>query len=107
MGDRAGEGATLNNLGLLAYDQGHLEEAARYYEQALAIVREVGDRAGEATTLHNIASVEEALGQLDDAERHYRESLAVYTELGLQKDMQIEVEALARVARTRVWRAFR
>ncbi|MBF6590216.1 MAG: tetratricopeptide repeat protein, partial [Ktedonobacterales bacterium] len=98
VGDRAGEGATLNNLGTLARGQGRAEEAARYYTEALAIRRAVGDRAGEGATLHNIASIEEARGQRAEAARHYQEALALYTALGLERDMQDEREALARLA---------
>ncbi|CAA9359562.1 hypothetical protein AVDCRST_MAG84-3377, partial [uncultured Microcoleus sp.] len=33
------------------------QEALKYFNQALPIVRQVGDRAGEATTLSNIDAV--------------------------------------------------
>jgi Tfp pilus assembly protein PilF len=46
---RAGEGTTLNNIGLVYHRQGNYSEALRVYEQALAI-----HRAGEGTTLNNI-----------------------------------------------------
>lgn len=42
VGNRAGEGATLNNLGGLARSLGQPGEARAYYEQALVIVREIG-----------------------------------------------------------------
>ena len=42
IGDRAGEGATLNNLGMLADSLGQKEDARRYYEQALSIFRAIG-----------------------------------------------------------------
>ena len=48
VGNRAGEGSTLNNLGQLVSLLGHRDEAARYCREALAIQREVGDRPGEA-----------------------------------------------------------
>ena len=54
VGDRAGEGTTLANIGLVYDRQGRYDEALEAYEQALAIQREVGDRAGEGTTLNNI-----------------------------------------------------
>jgi Domain of unknown function (DUF4062)/NB-ARC domain len=47
LGDRAGEGQTLMNLGALADKQGRVDDAAAYYAQALSILREVGDLAGE------------------------------------------------------------
>ena len=56
VGDRAGEAATLNNIGCVYYGLGDRQRALEYYEQALPILREVGDRAGEATTLNNIGA---------------------------------------------------
>ena len=67
VGDRAGEGLTLNNIGYLYGTLGRTEKALRRYERALAIQREIGDRAGEAITLNNIGSVYRTLGQLSEA----------------------------------------
>ena len=50
VGDRAGEAATLNNIGLVYDGLGDRQRALDYYQQALPILREVGDRAGEAVT---------------------------------------------------------
>jgi tetratricopeptide (TPR) repeat protein len=82
VGDRAGEGATLNNLGALAHDLGWPEKAACYYEQALAIRHEVGDRRGEAITLSNLGILARAQGRMEDAARHYEQALAITREVG-------------------------
>ncbi|HEX6819856.1 MAG TPA: NB-ARC domain-containing protein, partial [Ktedonobacterales bacterium] len=42
VGDRAGEGTTLNNLSQVAQARGRLDEAQRYLEESLAISQEVG-----------------------------------------------------------------
>lgn len=42
VGDRNGEGTTLNNLGYLARSMGQPEQARDYYTQALAISQEIG-----------------------------------------------------------------
>ncbi|MBA2495628.1 MAG: tetratricopeptide repeat protein [Acidimicrobiia bacterium] len=47
-GDRAGEAATLNNIGGVYVGLGDRARALGYYDEALSIAREVGDRAGEA-----------------------------------------------------------
>ena len=57
VGDRAGEAATLNNIGLVYHGLGEPQRALEYFGQALPITREVGDRAGEAATLNNIGAV--------------------------------------------------
>ena len=54
IGDRAGEGATLNNIGAVCDDQGLYEQALENYRQALVIARDVGLRTLEETVLANI-----------------------------------------------------
>jgi hypothetical protein len=57
VGDRAGEGTTLNNLGSLADALGRPEEAARYYEQALAILEEIGAVDSARVVRENLAAL--------------------------------------------------
>ena len=57
VGDRQGEGGTLNGLGAVARAFGQYPQALDYYQQALGIIRKIGDRAGEGTILNNIESV--------------------------------------------------
>jgi tetratricopeptide (TPR) repeat protein len=54
-GDRVGEGASLGNLGRAYADLGDARRASGYYEQALAIDREIGDLNGVATRSFNMA----------------------------------------------------
>src|SRR5262245_41582858 len=56
-GDRAGQAATLHNLGAVYAGLGQPEQALAYYQQALALREAVGDRAGQATTLNNLGTV--------------------------------------------------
>ena len=67
VGDRAGEAATLNNIGLVYDGLGDRQQALTYYQQALPITREVGNRAGEAVTRYNIAMIHRTEGDLDRA----------------------------------------
>src|SRR5579859_616408 len=83
VGDRGGEGTTLNNLGGVYDDLGQKQEALRYYEQALRIRREVGDRGGEGTTLNNI-------GIMYSNWHHYDVALAC---IALAKDLFEQVES--------------
>ena len=57
------------------------EEAARYYEQALVIRREVGDRAGEGTTLGNLGMLAVSLGHVEEAIRYFEQALVIFTEI--------------------------
>jgi tetratricopeptide (TPR) repeat protein len=49
LGDRHGEGWTLNNLGLVYKVQGRWDQATECYRQAHDISRELGDRHGGGT----------------------------------------------------------
>ena len=77
VGDRAGEAATLNNIGAVHDALGQRQRALEYYGQALPIRREVGDRAGEAATLNNIGLVHDALGQPQRALEYYGQALPI------------------------------
>jgi tetratricopeptide (TPR) repeat protein len=57
VGDRAGEGTTLNNVGLVHHARGQYDQALDNYQRALVITRDVGDRAGEEAILANIKSL--------------------------------------------------
>ncbi len=65
VGDRAGEGRTLNKLGSLVEGQGRRGDAQAYYEQALAIQRAVRGRADERATRHNLGLLAQSQGRLD------------------------------------------
>ena len=69
LGDRAGEGATLNNIATAAHARGDYDTALDYLQQSLAIRRQIGDASGLCATLFNMGhihaqneQVEEALG---------------------------------------------
>jgi tetratricopeptide (TPR) repeat protein len=53
------------------------QEALKYYNQALPILREVGDRAGEATTLNNIGAVYNSISQPQEALKYYNQALPI------------------------------
>ena len=82
IGDRAGEGTMLNNIGFVYQSQGQSGSALERYQQALAILQEVGDRAGEGRTLNNIGSVHQGQGQYGLALERYQQALAILREVG-------------------------
>ncbi|MGJ5635019.1 tetratricopeptide repeat protein, partial [Nostoc sp. CALU 1950] len=57
IGDRAGVGTTLNNIGAIYKSLGQYPKALEFYQQALAISQQIGDRAGVGTTLNNIGAI--------------------------------------------------
>jgi len=57
IGEKFGEGTTLNNIGLIYNEWGDNAMALQYYEQSLMISRENRQKPQEATTLNNIAVI--------------------------------------------------
>jgi tetratricopeptide (TPR) repeat protein len=57
IGDRSGEGTTLNNISQIYDARGDYETALRYLEQSLKISQEIGDVAGLCATLFNMGHI--------------------------------------------------
>jgi tetratricopeptide (TPR) repeat protein len=56
IGDKAGEGTTLNNISQIYDAQGDYITALTCLTNSLAISQKIGDKAGEGNTLFNIGS---------------------------------------------------
>ena len=82
IGDRAGEGVALGNLGSTYLRLGQYHKAIDLYEQDLAITREIGNRAGEGSALVNLGSAYLKLGQYYKAIDLYEQDLAITREIG-------------------------
>lgn len=86
IGDKQGEGVTLNNIALVMYyQQGDNEKALQYYEQSLAIRREIGDRGGEGAVLANIGVIYSDQDNDEKALQYLEESLKACREGGNKK----------------------
>jgi DNA-binding SARP family transcriptional activator/Tfp pilus assembly protein PilF len=104
LGDKTGEALVLNNLGM-AYARRRMDEAADYFEQALAIRREIRDLPGEAQTATNLADTyrrleryDEALGLLKGALEIRRQAANPYSEGVVLNNLGETYLALGRVA---------
>jgi CHAT domain-containing protein/Tfp pilus assembly protein PilF len=82
IGDRAGEGTTLNNIGFIYHSLGRYAQALDTCQQSLAVSQEIGDRAVEGAALNNIGFIYHSLGQHAQALDFYQQSLAVSQEIG-------------------------
>jgi len=81
IGDRAGEGNSLNNIGAIYSSQGQYGDALGYYQQALAIHQEVGDRALEGSTQVNLAYLYQAQDNLSAAKAAIDEALNIVEQI--------------------------
>ena len=79
---RQAHGSIFGNLGLAYSSLGQVERAAEYYEQALAILKEIGDGRGEGNQLGNLGSAYYFLGQVERAIEYYEQALAIAKEIG-------------------------
>ena len=73
------------NLGELAHQKSRLEEALKYYKEALKIDREIRDRQGEGNNLTNIGNVYAELGQYEEALKYSEEALKIFRDIGYKK----------------------
>jgi tetratricopeptide (TPR) repeat protein len=76
------EEAFLNKMGLTCHNLGQVEKAIDYYEQALAICREIEDRQDEGDTLGNLGLAYRALGQVEKAIEYHEQALTIAREIG-------------------------
>ncbi len=65
---RAGIAANLNNLGVIAQEQGNADQAVVYFREALDINRELHDPAGLSETLNNLGLAYLSQGKVAEAQ---------------------------------------
>ena len=63
-------------------ESGQLKEAAQFYQQALAIYREIGDRSEIANSLNHLGFAYKSIGQYQQAIEYYQQELTLRRELG-------------------------
>jgi len=83
--DNWGLARSLNRLGELARVREDHRQARAYYDEALALCRELGDKPGIGGALHNLAYVELHSGDLSRSVELFRESLQLFHELGFRR----------------------
>ena len=81
VGDRRGEGAVLNRLGVTYLALGDAGCAMKYYEQRLTIMREFGDRRGEGQALNNLGRAYRQLGDVRRAIIYFEQRLTIAREI--------------------------
>jgi tetratricopeptide (TPR) repeat protein len=80
--DRSIEAKTLNNLGYLYSSLGEKAKALEYYQQSLALNRELGDRTGLIVIFNNLGHLYVSLANNQKALDSYNQSLYFSRQLG-------------------------
>jgi tetratricopeptide (TPR) repeat protein len=74
--------ASLTSLGNVYYSLGEYQKAIEFYQQSLAITREIGDRGVEGKSYMGLGNVYYSLGEYQKAIEFYQQSLAIKREIG-------------------------
>lgn len=86
VGDRKGEGTTLNNISQIYDAKGEYDTALQYLKQSLAIRQQIGDQAGEGATLNNIGTIFfEQRNELEKALTYFVQAQQILESLGSPK----------------------
>lgn len=94
--ERAGEVATLRNIGLAYHYLEQYENALDFYQQSLVIGREINNRSDLVKTLQNIAFVLTSLNRVSQALEYQQQALELYRELG---DRTKEIDILIQIGK--------
>ena len=91
IGDRAGEGNSLVNLGAALVALGQYSEALRYWHIALEIFEKINARETEAYLLKNFAQLHYGLGSSEKALNYCDRASNLATELNLPLQQECEI----------------
>jgi len=95
LGDRAGEAASLNALGLVARSRGDYAASWTLHDDSLTIRRVLGIDAGVASSLNNLGVLAQRHGDLGTARGHHEESLRIRRRIGDRWGMVLCLNDLA------------
>ncbi|MBP6472801.1 MAG: tetratricopeptide repeat protein, partial [Chloroflexi bacterium] len=101
IGDKAGEGTTLNNISQIFTARGDYDTALNYLQQSLKIMQAIGDKAGEGTTLNNISQIFTARGDYDTALNYLQQSLKIQQAIGNKAGEGATLSNMAATAQAR------
>ena len=91
---------SFNGLGLVAYDEGKLEESVQLFERAIAAARAAGDANGLGKAFGNLGLPQQQLGDLNRARANFR----MLRETGRTlKDARLESNGLLNLASVDIW----
>ncbi len=76
--DLVGVAGSLNNIGILYFEQGDYPKALEYHQRSLVMRQRSGDRKGEAASLNSIGEIYEANGDHAQALTHTEQGFALF-----------------------------
>ncbi len=97
IGNEAGVGKTLGELGKLLRDAGQMRQAIAAFNEALEIARKLGDPVSMGIRLEFLGSVHERQGQYPAALEKYRQALGILERVGAVREAENNRRHIARV----------
>jgi tetratricopeptide (TPR) repeat protein len=82
LGDQKGMAGSLNNLGMVEFEEADYSKAKVQFEASLDLWRELKDHWGIANSFNNLGSLASTQGDFAGATRLYEESVAIWRDLG-------------------------
>jgi tetratricopeptide (TPR) repeat protein len=101
VGDVLGIALSLDNLGMLALDQGDRRTAREFLEESLEMFRLGQDKVGESVALNNLSRIAVRQGDMDAAVELYRKGLELNRELADQWSTGYCLQGLGEIAVSR------
>ncbi len=101
IGDLVWQAAVLNNMGLIAYEQGRWTESLTLYERAGSIWETTGDRWSATFAKYNRGEILSDQGWFDRAEEQLREALRVWRASSAAPEIADATRQLGRLAARR------
>ncbi|NOR78457.1 MAG: tetratricopeptide repeat protein [Methanophagales archaeon] len=87
--DKQEKANILAELGRIFYHLGEINNALKYFENALKLNEDLGIKEGMAADLGNIGTVYRIKGELDNALEYYGKALKLNEDLGIKEGMAI------------------
>ena len=87
IGDKQGEGVTLNNISQIYQAKGDYDTALRYLTDSLKIMQDIGDSAGLCTTLFNMGHIHLQNDQQEQAIATWLQAYSIAKQIGLAQDL--------------------
>ena len=84
-GDKHEIGTSLNNMGIVYWYKGDVDQALDHYEKALKIREELNDKRGIGSSLNDIGNVYYDKGDYKNALDYLEKSLSIQKEIGKNK----------------------
>ncbi len=85
----------LRQAGSILRNQGSYEQAAKYYEESIALSEQIGYTLGMASARHSLGGLYKLTGQYDKAPYHHQLALSMKKDLGRPKKVVTTIRDMA------------